>query len=339
MVLHSIDKKNHTHNRNMGLEDRDYMQDGFTGGKRIRPRRTNGWSAVMIIIAINFALWFANGLLFENNELTNALLLQQHLGDAKNASSFLNPATCYRYVTCGFVHSPQDIWHILFNMLGLLMFGYGMMLGIGPGGIGLIRGENVENRLGRLEFTAFYLLTIIVGGVVYALINIDAKNAGVLGASGGVSGVVILYAWFYPRKTLLFWGILPMPMWAIGVLIVAMDASGAAGTLGGNIAYSVHLAGAALGTLYYLLFFRQGIRLTGWLDASSRRPRRKTKLHVHVPEDSPQKSPLTDDDFNRRLDEILQRYGEVGESGLTAEEREFLRRASKRLKKKHRSVR
>jgi membrane associated rhomboid family serine protease len=301
----------------------------------------------MIIIAINFVLWFVNGLLFENNELTNALLLQQRLIDtkvvppdlAKQSVSFLDPATCYRYVTYGFVHSYRDVWHVLFNMLGLLMFGYGMMLGIGPGGFGFVRGENVENRLGWLEFTSFYLLTIIIGGAAFALININEPRAAVLGASGGVSGVVILYAWLYPRKTLLFMGILPMPMWAIGVLIVTMDASGAAGTMGGNIAYSVHLAGAALGTLYYLFFFRQGIRLTGWLNASSRRPRRKPKLRVHMPEDSPQQSPMTDDEFNRRLDEILQRYGEVGESGLTAEEREFLRRASKRFAEKHRPVR
>ena len=320
----------------MGLEDRDYMQDDFIGGKRHRPRQTNGRSVVVTIIFINFALWLANGILFQDNGLTNALLLQQRLVVPEIKSvSFLDPATCYRYVTYGFVHNPMSIQHIAFNMIGLLMFGYGMMLGIGPGGFGFVRGENVESRLGRLEFIAFYLLTIVVGGVVYVLTNLHEQNAGCLGASGGVSGVVILYAWLHPRKTLLLWGILPMPMWALGALIVFTDAAGAAGNLGGQIAYSVHLAGAAWGTLYYLLFLQQGITLTGWLDTSPR-PRRKTKLRVHPSDDFTQKPTTTDDEFSRRLDEILKRYGEVGESGLTTEEREFLHRASRRFAEKRR---
>ena len=334
-------------NSKMGLNDRDYMHDEFYNIKKRRPRRTDGRSAVVTIIFINFALWLANGLLFENNVLTNTLLLQQRLVSEKEALiapeikavSFFAPLTCYRYVTYGFVHSPEKIQHILFNMIGLLMFGYGMMLGIGPGGFGFVRGENVESRLGRLEFTAFYLLTIIIGGVVYALTSLHESRAGCLGASGGVCGVVILYAWMYPRKTLFLWGILPMPMWAIGALIVCMDAAGAAGSLGEQVAYSVHLAGAAFGTLYYFLFLKQGQTLTGWIDGvhgTGGHPKRKPKLRIQEPEHSASQSSVLEEDFSRRLDEILKRYSEVGEPGLTAEEREFLQSASKRFAEKHR---
>ncbi|MCL2006363.1 MAG: rhomboid family intramembrane serine protease, partial [Planctomycetaceae bacterium] len=193
-------------------------------------------------------------------------------------------------------------------------------------------------RLGRLEFFAFYCLTIILGGVAFALMNLQAEHAGVLGASGGVSGVITLYAWLYPRKTLLLYGILPLPMWAIGILIVVVDAMGASGSLGGQIAYSVHLVGAACGTLYYFLFIRQGIRLTGWMETASapspkrERSQRKFQVHIHTSDDLP----LTpEDEFSRRLDEILKRYGEVGESGLSDEEREFLKQASKKFAEKH----
>jgi hypothetical protein len=151
-----------------------------------------------------------------------------------------------------------------------------------------------------------------------------------LGASGGVCGVIILFAWMFPRKMLLLWGILPLPMWVIGVLIVVMDAAGAARIVGCcGIAYAVHLAGAACGTLYYFVFFKQQRELLGWFDLL---PKRKPKLRVHTPEDSPPKS--SDEEFNRRLDEILKRYGEVGESGLTPQEREFLQRASQKFAKK-----
>lgn len=312
----------------MGLRDRDYTQDDFPTGRKRRPRRTNGRSVTGTLIILNFVLWFANGLLFERNGLTELLLLREDY--------VMRFSACYRFLTYGFVHSPANWTHIVFNMLGLLMFGYGMMLGIGPNGFGFIRGENVENRLGKQEFAAFYLLTIIVGGIVFALTNLGVAKAACLGASGGVCGVIILYAWLFPDKTLLLYGIFPVPMWALGAFIVVMDAMGAAGHAGdGGIAYSVHLAGAAFGTFYYFFFLKQGIKITDWLD-SSPRPQRKPKVRIHTPEDSPTDSFTTDDEFSRRLDEILKRYGEVGESGLTSEEREFLQRASRRFSEQHR---
>jgi membrane associated rhomboid family serine protease len=316
----------------MGLRDRDYTQRNSFDDRKRRPRRVNGRSIAVTFIFINIALWLANGILFsENNWLTYSLLLREEY-----AWSLLS---CYRFLTYGFAHSSSDWTHIAFNMFGLLMFGYGMMLGIGPGGFGFVRSDNVEGSLGRLEFAAFYLLTIIAGGIVFALINFGDAKASVLGASGGVCGVIVLYAWMFPNKTLLLWGILPMPMWGIGMLIVVMDAWGAAGGLGGGIAYSVHLAGAACGTAYYFFFLKQRRKLTDWLDPAAS-PKRKPKLHIHTPEDttspSTPNSSATEDEFSRRLDEILKRYGEVGESGLTTEEREFLQRASRKFSDKHR---
>ena len=334
----------------MGLQDRDYFQDGYSTGKKRRQRRTSGRSVTITLIFLNFALWLVNGLLFEKNDLSELLLLREdavfvpaksnktappHQPEAELQRKFVfNPVQSYRFLTYGFVHNPNGLWHIAFNMIGLLMFGYGMMLGIGPNGFGFVRGENVETRLGRREFLAFYLLTIIVGGVVFALTNLGIQRAAVLGASGGVSGVIILYAWLFPRKTLLLYGIIPLPMWMLGLFIVFMDSQGAAGGGDEGIAYSVHLAGAVCGTLYYFFFLKRGVKLTGGLEASSR-PKRKPKLRVHIPpEDLPPKTSKTEDDFNRRLDDILKRYGEVGESGLTAEEREFLQRASQKFAKK-----
>lgn len=309
----------------MGLRDRDYTHDDFPHDKKRRKRRIKERSITGILIFINAALWLTNGLFFAQDDLTRLLLLREdYIGHL---------SSCYRLLTYGFVHSPGTLTHIMFNMLGLLMFGYGLMLGIGPNGFGFVRSDNIEDSLGRREFTAFYLLTIITGGVVYALVNIGEHGARVLGASGGVSGVIILYAWLFPKKTLLFYGILPLPMWMLGMFIVITDALGAAGAAGGGgIAYSVHLAGAAFGTLYYFLFFKRNKTLTGRLVFSAR-PKRKLKLWKEPPEQYPSK--LSEAEFNRRLDEILKRYGEVGESGLTPEERDFLQRASRKFRVKN----
>jgi membrane associated rhomboid family serine protease len=311
----------------MGLRDRDYTQRDYNRKKQ-RPHRSGGRSAVVSLIIINFALWIINGFLFSaNNNLTELLLFREDF--------VLKISECYRLLTYGFVHAPQDWTHIVFNMFGLLMFGYGMMLGIGPGGFGFVRGENVENQLGKLEFITFYLLTILIGGVVFALMNFGDPKAGVLGASGGVCGVIILYAWMFPNKTLLLYGILPMPMWALGMLIVVMDAWGAAGGLGGAVAYTVHLAGAAFGTLFYHLLYKQRLRLTEWCGDFTL-PKGKPKVKIHTPKNSASNTSASDEEFNRRLDDILKRYGEVGESGLTAEEREFLQRASRKFAEKYR---
>ena len=316
----------------MGLRDRDYVQQNFNGKKR-KTRRTGGRSAVVVLIAINLCLWLANGLLFPTNDLTDLLRLRV---SAIFQESSVHLASGYQLLTYGFAHDPFSVWHIALNMLGLLMFGYGMMLGIGPGGFGFVRSDNVEQQLGRGEFTAFYLLTIVLGGVVFALINLNEPRASVLGASGGVCGVIILFAWMFPRKMLLLWGILPLPMWVIGVLIVVMDAAGAARIVGCcGIAYAVHLAGAACGTLYYFLFLKGEITLTSWLASASSSARHKPDLRIHTPEDTPADL-ITDDEFNRLLDDVLKRYGEVGEAGLTLEEREFLQRASRRFAEKHR---
>jgi hypothetical protein len=59
--------------------------------------------------------------------------------------------------------------------------------------------------------------------------------------------------------------------------------------------------------------------------------KRKPKLKVHrEPEDD-----KSEKDFEKKLDAILDRYGKVGEAGLTREEREFLQYASKKYRDKH----
>ena len=44
--------------------------------------------------------------------------------------------------------------------------------------------------------------------------------------------------------------------------------------------------------------------------------------------------PQDEEDFEKKLDAILDRYGKVGEAGLTREEREFLQYASRKYKNK-----
>ena len=311
----------------MGFSDRDYLRDVPYDDDGYR-RRGGGWSVSFRFVLLNVAIFLVNGLFFQNpnsptpdNWLTNSM--------AMSGTTLLKPLEYWKLLTYGFAHSPHNIWHIIRNMLCLMMFAQGMMLGIGPNGFGIVRGENVEDRLGRTEFFWFYILTIIIGGIVYGVVNFG-ERVPCLGASGGVCGVIVLYAMLYPNKTLFLYGILPLPMWMIGVFIVGMDALGASGRGDGGIAYSVHLAGAAFAFCYYFTFLKSGRRMTDVFVP----PKRKPKLKIFDGDGPPKKPAKTtaDLEFDKRLDEILTRYGKVGEAGLTSEEREFLKKASQKYK-------
>src|SRR5262249_16345150 len=56
----------------------------------------------------------------------------------------------WRVLTYAFLHSPWGVWHILLNMLCLWWFG-----------------TDVEDLYGPREFLAIYLVSAVLGGVVY----------------------------------------------------------------------------------------------------------------------------------------------------------------------------
>jgi membrane associated rhomboid family serine protease len=230
---------------------------------------------------------------------------------ALDADWYRRPWQVYQLLTYGFLHSPNDLWHIALNMFALWLFG-----------------REVEARYGAREYLAFYLAAIIVAGVVWTVAEIPTGVfATMMGASGAVSAVVILFAVNFPYRTVLFFFIIPMPMWVAAVIIVAMDAFGAVNR-SGTVAYTAHLGGAAFGFLYY----KWRLRLERWLPGQTWRVglRRRPKLRV-VDSDSV--------DYNatdRRVDEILQKIQEHGQDSLTSRERSILEEASREYQRRRR---
>ncbi|MCL2304894.1 MAG: rhomboid family intramembrane serine protease [Planctomycetaceae bacterium] len=294
----------------MGIYDRDYYRE---------PQRRRGrsfgadWSMITKIIFINVVLFFADGLLTEGNALTHLLLLR--------SDTLTHSWEYWRFLTYGFVHDPGGINHILFNMLALFFLGY-----------------EVERRLGSKEFLRFYLATVLFGGVIWGILNIHTHSA-CLGASGGVVGVCILFALMFPRRILYIWGILPLPAYAVGALIVIMDVMGAinAGPFAGQrVAFAVHLAGAYFAFIYNSYQWHFG-RMLDRLYGRFFKPRPKMpkpKLKVYNPE---KEGPKTEDEkFAEQVDEVLKKYSRLGESALTDQEREILKKASEIYKNKKR---
>ena len=213
----------------------------------------------------------------------------------------------YRLLTYGFLHDPEDLKHIAFNMPALWIFG-----------------RDVEARYGSREFLLFYLVSIVVAGLAWTLAEVPTGGAAaMLGASGGVSAVVILFAMNFPHRTVLLMFVIPMPMWVLAVFIVMMDAFGTV-SRAGTVAFTAHLGGAAFGFLYY----KSRMRLERWLPTRDwlTRLKPKPKLRVHAPDEH--------DDTDSEVDEILKKIQEQGQDSLTRRERRILEEASREYQRR-----
>lgn len=296
----------------MGYQDRDYYRDG---------QATDAWgtSVVVKLIALNCLIFLAN-LFFGGREefINRALQLQPE--------AILKPWLWYQLLTYGFVHSSQGLWHIGGNMLGLYFFG-----------------RAIEDRFGWKEFLRFYLLAIVLGGLVWSLrivflagpsgeevvgAQLVSKYPVLLGASGGVTAVILLFCLLYPRATVLLMFVIPTPAWVLGLILVAGDMF----SRNALIASDVHLVGAAFAWAYWYFAWNLG-RLPGMDGLGSlynsirRSMRSKPDLRVVDPE-------AHYEDLDAEADALLDKVKRLGQESLTARERRTLEAYSRRMRQK-----
>jgi membrane associated rhomboid family serine protease len=138
----------------------------------------------------------------------------------------------WQVITYSFLHGSTT--HILFNMLALWMFG-------GP----------VESVLGERRFVIFYFACVL-GAACAQLAVMYLFQPGhfypTVGASGGVFGLLLAFAIFYPqaRLALMFVPIpVPAPIFVTGYVILELIL-GVTGTQAG-VAHFAHLGGALVG--------------------------------------------------------------------------------------------
>jgi membrane associated rhomboid family serine protease len=287
----------------MGLYDRDYSREDSWSPMTAWTRSNDGPPITFILIGINVAVFFANMILSGQTKGDGVL---PEWG-AVSGETLLRPWMWYQFLTYGFLHSREVISHILFNMLGLFFFG-----------------TVVERMIGRAEFLRFYLLAIIVGGVVASIRAFAFPGSpGTIGASGAVMAVTILFAFLEPHATIYVMMVVPVKAWIVAVLFVGMNIFGLIGS-GDRVAYDVHLAGAAFAALY----FKRGWRLDRfapdhWGTAVGNLVRRRPRLKLHDPERKLAKE-------EAEADRLLVKIQESGLDSLTSAERKFLERHSRR---------
>lgn len=161
-----------------------------------------------------------------------AFFLQQTLQEQANAFVFVPALALVRpwtVVTYMFLHG--DLMHLLFNMLALFFFG-----------------PRVEDRILSRQFAIMYFLSGITGALLSVIFS---AGSPIIGASGGVFGVMLAFAWFWPHEKIFIWGVLPVPARVLVIITTMFALWSGFGGMGGGIAHFAHLGGY-LGAFLYL---------------------------------------------------------------------------------------
>ena len=301
----------------MGLYDRDYGRDAPTPWDRAQ----NPKSMAIILIVINVVVFFADQVFCTSGtdpysgEYVKRYLIPEWA--AAGHTTLTQPWMWWQFLSYAFVHDTKGVFHLLFNMVGLFVFG-----------------RSIEHRMGRFEFLRFYLLAAIVGGIVGAITALLAGGGSTIGASGAVIACAIMFACYYPNRELLLMFVFPVKAWVLAVIFVVADLAGALGWMSGmggsNTAFTVHLAGAFFAIAYYFLHWNLSWLAIGGLSDVPRKLRqrsRRMKLKLHDPD---KKLEQEAEDADR----ILAKIHSSGEDSLTSSERKTLERYSRRQREK-----
>lgn len=154
----------------------------------------------------------------------------------------------WQFVTYMFVHDLFSFQHIIFNMLGLFIFG-----------------PPVERKIGSKEFLLFYFVCGIGAGVFsYFFFKTTGQTMALLvGASGAIYALLLAYAVIYPDSYLSIMGIFPLRAPYVVILYTAIEIFSQLSSVRSNVAHLTHLAGFAFAYFYFIIRF--GINPAGIL--------------------------------------------------------------------------
>jgi membrane associated rhomboid family serine protease len=179
-------------------------------------------------------------------------LLQQVTGNLLTALGALWPLgdplfQPWQVVTYSFLH--EGFTHIFFNMFALFMFG-----------------SPLEQFFGNRRFAIYYFICVLSAAATELVVQNATPGGGepVIGASGGVFGLLLAFAWYFPRQRLVLLPIpIPMPAWLFVTLYGAVELFlGVTGRAAG-VAHFAHLGGM-LGGALAILYWRMRGRFTGY---------------------------------------------------------------------------
>lgn len=301
-------------------------------------RPNNGLIRIILVNLIVYALLIVLRVILNLSGAGEvfSLIMQQLMLPADVGSFLTRPWTMLTYM---FTH--LDFFHILFNMLFLYWFG-----------------QLIMDYLGSKKFVNIFVLGGLAGGVFYMLIyNLlpyyteQVAGSVLLGASAGVSAIIVAAATLMPNHSFMLLFIGPVKIKYIAIFYVVFKSfAGLDGpNAGGELA---HLGGALIGYLY-IVQLRKGNDIGGWISGFfdwvkglfQRRPKirvthkqntysgnkkgysRTAEHHRSATSTSSGKRTAVEQD---EIDAILDKISEKGYESLSKEEKQKLFNASKR---------
>jgi membrane associated rhomboid family serine protease len=240
----------------------------------------------------------------------------------------------WRLLTYPFVYSPMSPWPILWDMLFLWWFG-----------------RDLEDIYGPKEFLGFWIAVVLVSAGVYLLIPLAAGLSitpmPLFGASDAVLAVLVLAALHFPRRIINLFFILPVPIWLVALVDVALHMYNFLAMLrpGQAVAALAGVPGAFLAAAgFALLYYKNQWRVsTLWPDFSAwRRRRNRPRLRLHTEEDepvtpvpvAPSGVPAEAEELEAKMDAILEKISRSGKESLTDSERQVLLQASEIIRRR-----
>ncbi len=145
-----------------------------------------------------------------------------------------------RLITSGFVHNNG--MHLFMNLFTLYFFG------------GAIEGifKLYFGNAGNFIYVSLFLTAVGISSIPTLFKHKDNPNYNSLGASGGVSALVMAFILFDPLQELCLYAIVCLPGYILGALFIMYSI--VMGKRGGdNINHDAHLYGAIYGILFIVL--------------------------------------------------------------------------------------
>ena len=213
-------------------------------------------------------------------------------------------------ITYGFLHA--DFLHILFNCIVLYYFGRLFLDYFTP-----------------KQLLNFYVFGTVFGGILFLLSQsyfpvFQGEVSTLIGASAGVSAIVIGVATYVPNYQLKFRFLGYVKMWQLATVFILLDFVQLAGDNGGG--HFAHLGGALFGFLYVSQASNKKINLFGGL-SSLFKTKKKPLRTVHRSKKKTTKktvSATAKTVDQKQIDSILDKISKSGYDTLTKEEKEFL---------------
>lgn len=208
----------------VGVQCVECVRQASAGDRRPRAF-SSGRGRMLVATPVTWILLAINVLLYIGERVDSTLVYRLGMIPA-----FVADGEPWRLLTAAFLHDPNDLLHIIFNMIALVI--------IGP---------QLEAVFGRTRFLALYLLSALAGSALGYLVEPAISVS--IGASGAIFGlfgatVVVFRKLRIDTRWILF---------IIGInLVMTFTVSG--------IAWGAHIGGLVGGVLLALAYTHASVR-------------------------------------------------------------------------------